>query len=754
MALGLTVDMNANLARFEEQMNRMAGNLDNFRNRAEGMSDKVNKAFGVLGVGLSVSGIGAFIKSGIDAADAMNDMADRTGIAVEKLAGLQLGVKLSDTDMDAFAKSVNKLSIMMAKNGEEMKKLGVDAKAPLDAFLQFADVYVAIEDPQRRAALGAAVLGKSYAEMAPLLLQGSNAMREQIEQGQKMSGITTEQAKAAAELNDRIDTLGQRLTTLSSVVIGPVIPKLSDLAEGFAYAAENAQSFLDVFSGGFWDKVTAGSDSALLVKQISDVNEEIKTQQLRLEQLHDKKSTDPNKKKVYFLTPDVRLPDEGKLQGDLNKMLQNREALLKKLDSLYDRPTAPPKPKGKINNGAIDDLLGGEGNKGGNNKESAVERLAKKYDDYVASMQREVALRGDNTEAAKMEYEVTYGSLVKLNEAQKLRLLNLAAEKDALNGNIKVYAEYDDIIAEGDRLAGKQREWMERYDQLNQKFNGPLLDFKSGIADAMDARAQGLIPDDEKLKIVLDKMGRDYNRLTSDAEDATGQMSEFAVQAAHNMQDAFADFLFDPFQDGLEGMGANFLKILQRMVAEAASAEIFGALLGKNYGSDNATGGLLSAGIAGLSSLFGGFFGGGGVSVAAGNSEAFSSMMNSSNFWTMHTGGIVGDYSVSKSVNPAVFQNATRYHSGGIPGLQPNEVPIIALNDEEVLTRSDPRHRYNLRNRPVSSAGGGDISITTQVNVTGSGEQNNSNMQALGAVINTRIKQVIVEEKRPGGLLA
>ena len=35
-------------------------------------------------------------------------------------------------------------------------------------------------------------------------------------------------------------------------------------------------------------------------------------------------------------------------------------------------------------------------------------------------------------------------------------------------------------------------------------------------------------------------------------------MSVFAEQAAKNMQDAFADFLFDPFKDGLGGMVDGF----------------------------------------------------------------------------------------------------------------------------------------------------------------------------------------------------
>ena len=55
------------------------------------------------------------------------------------------------------------------------------------------------------------------------------------------------------------------------------------------------------------------------------------------------------------------------------------------------------------------------------------------------------------------------------------------------------------------------------------------------------------------------------------------ELSPYAEQAARNMQDAFADFLFDPFRDGLKGMLKGFIDIVRRMVAEAAAAKIFGS---------------------------------------------------------------------------------------------------------------------------------------------------------------------------------
>jgi hypothetical protein len=55
-------------------------------------------------------------------------------------------------------------------------------------------------------------------------------------------------------------------------------------------------------------------------------------------------------------------------------------------------------------------------------------------------------------------------------------------------------------------------------------------------------------------------------------------MSVYAEQAARNMQDAFANFLFDPFKGGLKGMLLGFVNTLRQMVAQAAAAKIFETL--------------------------------------------------------------------------------------------------------------------------------------------------------------------------------
>ena len=51
-------------------------------------------------------------------------------------------------------------------------------------------------------------------------------------------------------------------------------------------------------------------------------------------------------------------------------------------------------------------------------------------------------------------------------------------------------------------------------------------------------------------------------------ELADSIMQTFAQQAASNIQSAFADFLFDPFSNGLKGMVKGFIDAIRRMIAE------------------------------------------------------------------------------------------------------------------------------------------------------------------------------------------
>jgi hypothetical protein len=109
--------------------------------------------------------------------------------------------------------------------------------------------------------------------------------------------------------------------------------------------------------------------------------------------------------------------------------------------------------------------------------------------------------------------------------------------------------------------------------------------------------------------------------------------------------------------------------------------------------------------------MLGGAFGGGG---AVGYGSGMDILAG-----VAHSGGIVGVNGVKRFVHPAYFENAPRFHSGGIAG---NEIPAILRANEEVLTPENPRHIMN-------GGGGGTINV----NVNGArGNQEIMDMVAAG----------------------
>ena len=112
----------------------------------------------------------------------------------------------------------------------------------------------------------------------------------------------------------------------------------------------------------------------------------------------------------------------------------------------------------------------------------------------------------------------------------------------------------------------------------------------------------------------------------------------------------------------------------------------------------------------------------GAASTAAGAAASGGGIFDSIGNWFSglfgagHDGGLVGlAPSHVRGVAYAAFQGAPQYHSGGMLGLRPDEVPFVGLRGEEVLTRSDPRHRWNADWMKQAPSAGGNSDVQVHV---------------------------------------
>lgn len=140
----------------------------------------------------------------------------------------------------------------------------------------------------------------------------------------------------------------------------------------------------------------------------------------------------------------------------------------------------------------------------------------------------------------------------------------------------------------------------------------------------------------------------------------------------------------------------------------------------------------------------------------AGGGGAGGSLISTAASWIgsfFHDGGVVGAGGARTASFPAAMWSvAPRYHTGGIAGLAPNEVPAVLMAGEEVLTANDPRHRSNGGTMATRSMGPVSISIS----VTGAGGNEPDQAAAaqdLGGMMEQAVNAWATKQSRPGGVL-
>lgn len=768
MALGVTVDFNANIARFEGQINQLSSNLNRFQQDTVRSAASANTAIQSIGNSLknmAIGYVGVSALSGLakDILDTNRSM-ETLRMQLTAVEGSTEGARRAFDFITQFAVKTPFEIDGLTKSFITLQNFGINPTGKvMEAITNQAAKLGGSQENLTGITLA---LGQAWAKGK---LQGQEIL-QLVNQGVPVWDLLTKvTGKSAAELQ-KMSENGE----LTRETISKLIEKMGEMAKGSnALAMETLNGKISNLSDSWhqFEDTLMGDKSEGLIKSIvnsasnslniltrnmdTSLDAQIAHAQARIEQFN--KMGVIGKAAADFSGYDITI-EKNKLDA-LNRQKTKQEAA--DAEALMAKASASEIAQTADWLAEIETADADKAEKAHKKMTDAAESAAKKAVHAAESAAKAEQNRAEGiaTLMANLQFEIDLSdkdidTQRRLTEIRQATTHATGSEAAALSKLISIkydLAEADAILAEGEKLAAKQRaDSATEADRLNQKFNSKSIDFNQGLSDALDARhtpnkdgSGMIIPNDAELKRVLDQMGKDYNGLTEDAKKSTDSMSEFAVQAAHNMQTAFADFLFDPFKDGLDGMAVNFLKVIKRMAADAAAASIMEGLLGKSSKSGGElTSGLLSAGISGLGGLFkgttGAAFNGTGMLQSFGNTGGLFSGI-------FHDGGIVGQGGTSRSVHPAVFAGAQRYHTGGIAGLSANEVPAILQRGELVIS--------NKQLASSKAASSGEVSITTNVNVSG-GNAGNSNMQALGGLINAKVREIIMTEKRPNGLLA
>ena len=210
-----------------------------------------------LGVGLVTPlllSARAFSKMG----DQLEKMSRRTGASVEALSELGYAAELSGTNLEAVETGLRRMQKTIAgaaEGGKEPSKaletLGVNLGeiiqlAPDEQLELIGKRLTALTDPTIRAAAAMAIFGRSGTELLPMMEEMGALRAEARRLGLVMS---TEDAQAAAALNDAMDRLWAAFRRIVAAVGGALAPMLSGLSDRLVELAGRARNWFEQNKG-------------------------------------------------------------------------------------------------------------------------------------------------------------------------------------------------------------------------------------------------------------------------------------------------------------------------------------------------------------------------------------------------------------------------------------------------------------------------------------------------------------------------
>lgn len=249
--LGAKVTGENNIKRLGNSMQGVQGKAKNLGMAVKG----VGLAFKAMFAAAAIGGITAFVKSSIDAADALGKLEVRTGIAAAKLQSYVNAGKLADVSQKQLATGLKTLARTqleaadgVATYADAYNKLGINVKnsdgtiKQSDQLLgEIADTFATLPDGPEKTAIALDIFGKSGADMITMLNGGKASLEEFNYQ------LSDRFAQNAEYYNDQITKLGFKFEGFRMQLADALLPALSAITEVFADLFASGQDFTPLF---------------------------------------------------------------------------------------------------------------------------------------------------------------------------------------------------------------------------------------------------------------------------------------------------------------------------------------------------------------------------------------------------------------------------------------------------------------------------------------------------------------------------
>lgn len=507
------------------------GRLGEIGGDASALAGKFAAVSGAIGGLLGAAGLGALVQQTVDGIDAFNDLADVTGSSVENLSRLEDTAVRTGASFDTVSAALLKFGQVLnaARPGSEteqiIKSIGLDV-----AELRRQDPVEAFESVAR--ALSRYADDGNKARITQELFGRSvrevgPLLKDLAEQGLGVARVTTEQAQAAEQFNRQLAQLRKDATDAGRALVGELLPVISRLVREFTAGKE-------AFGGFFGALVNIGTS-----RTFSTATEGLQFYRSELERLRQAEAeilagNDGQRFDIFGRDRIARTREAG---VEIQKFITFYEKLLGLTNVQGGRGSIVP---GGGRPSAPDLPTGGNARKPGKTPED---------------------LLGDSSLTSPFRNRGRELTAEAEAEAARAREARAAATK--------ALADQEERIAEltGLRAAKQQAEDLKLLDEAY--FSGAIT--AEQYANGQQAIYKGL-------QLVGDE-----------TQKTTEKLSEFALQAQRNIQDALGDTLFQTLKGNFDNIGQAWTDLLLRLAAQAAAAKLGEALFGAN-----GSGGVLS----------------------------------------------------------------------------------------------------------------------------------------------------------------
>jgi hypothetical protein len=611
----LTLDLIARVGGFIQGMDKAARHSDKKTKEMQRQWRDVRRFImqvgSALGVAFSARAFQQMISNSANLIDSLAKTASAIGVPIERLQALGTIAELTGTNADQLSVNLERMQRRLGELARGGGKGTADALADIGLNIkeivnlsadrqleEIAKAFASVENATVRASIANDLFGRDGVRMLKLLnhlsTDGLQPMQNELERLGFL--LTSEGAARVEQMNDSLTMLGKFSQGVSQQMTVALAPAIQAVAWSLTDAAKE--------SGGFRDEFEAAADK--IIRAAAFIQDAIAGFGIVMQ-------ATGRGMAVVLLSMELGLWQlaDAIVNGPINSIntlinLMNRVrgVNIGSVGPMFERPTqqiamlkqAIEEGVRDIDEGLMRSLPGSglieryekakqqaeeAGRKAGERFSAAFDVVAGKskgakkvVDEAARELQRLM-------DAGKRVYEETRTPIEQLG--LRIEELNVLLEVGAIT-----WDTYARAIFKAQEDFDKTTESFKRMQSLMEA-GKRVFEETRNPAEILAARIEHLNELVSVGAIDWDTYARAVTKAQEEFSKSGDKMSEFAVQAARNIQTAFADFLFDPFESSLRDMASNFARTLHRMVSELLAQQIllsfFGMMGGGNAGS-------------------------------------------------------------------------------------------------------------------------------------------------------------------------